>query len=105
MVLYKKKTIKVHDSEEEKEGILNYSDPSSQKYAAVSGYASIENDKLKMLTQWNSTLQSWFPKRLSDPELVMIKVEMESAEIWDSPPCKTVKLLGMAKSIVAGQHY
>lgn len=101
----KQDSFKVHDIERDKEVVLAYSHPTSQRYVVVYGLAAIEKDKLKMLTLWNQTLKNWFPKGLDDPEMVLIKVEVESAEIWDSPPSKMVKLIGMAKSIVTGQHY
>ena len=101
----KKDSFKVHDIESDKDVVLAYSHPTSQRYVVVYGLASIEKDKLKMLTLWNPMLKTWFPQGIDDPEIVLIKVEVESAEIWDSPPSKMVKLIGMVKSIMTGHHY
>jgi general stress protein 26 len=101
----KKDSFKVHEIERDKDIVLTYSHPISQRYVVVYGLGSIEKDKLKMLTLWNPMLKTWFPMGIDDPEIVLIKVEVESAEIWDSPPNTMVKLMGMAKSIVTGHHY
>lgn len=98
-------SLKVHEIEEDKDVNLAYSEPSSQRYISVTGLATVETDKNKMKELWNPTLKAWFPEGLEDPELALIKVEVDSAEIWDAPPSKVVRLAGMAKSIVTGKSY
>lgn len=101
----KKDSVKVHEIELDKEVNLSYADPGSQRYVSVSGFASIEADKLRMMQFWKPTLKAWFPEGLDDPQLTLIKVEVDSAEIWDSPPSKVVKLVGIAKSMMTGKPY
>ena len=33
---------------------------------------------------WNGKLQSWFNKGSDDPELVLLRVELFEAELWQS---------------------
>lgn len=101
----KKDSLKVHDIEADKEVLLTYSHPHKQRYVVVTGFASIENSKFEKVTLWQPSLLTWFPEGVDDPELVLIKVQVESADIWDSPPSKMIKLMGMAKSILTGHHY
>ncbi|MBA2406018.1 MAG: pyridoxamine 5'-phosphate oxidase family protein [Bdellovibrionales bacterium] len=101
----KKDSLKVHDIEEDKEVLLTYSQSTSQKFVVLSGLAAIEKDKFKMVTLWNPELLEWFPKGIDDPELALIKVEVESADIWDSPPGKVEKIVGIAKSLMTGHPY
>ena len=101
----KKESLKVHDIEEEKEILITYAHPASQDYVVIHGLAGIERDKLKIVTLWNSKLKEWFPKGVEDPEMVMIKIDVLNAEIWDAPPSKTGKILGMVKSLVTGHPY
>ena len=67
--------------------------------------SKVSFDKNKMAELWTPTLKAWFPEGLEDPELALIKVEVERAEIWDSPPSKVVKLVGMAKAMMTGKPY
>lgn len=101
----KKESLKVHDIAEEKDILLTYAHPVSQNYVVIHGQAGIERDKLKIVTLWNTKLKEWFPKGVDDPEMIMIKIEVLNAEIWDSPPSKTGRILGMAKSLVTGHPY
>jgi general stress protein 26 len=96
---------KVHDIEEEKEVNLAYANPDSQRYVSVTGRASIKRDKSKMKELWTPTLLAWFPEGLNDPSIALIKVEVEAAEIWDTPPSKVVQIIGMARSLVTGKPY
>ncbi len=96
---------KVHEIEEEKDVSLAYSEPASQRYTAVYGVATISRDKAKMKELWTPPLKAWFPEGLEDPQLTLIRVDVESAEIWDSPPSKVVKLVGMAKAMMTGKPY
>lgn len=98
----RKDSIKVHEIEEDKEVSLSYAEPSSQRYVAIAGFASVELDKEKMKELWTPTLKAWFPDGLEDPELSLIRVHVDNAEIWDSPPSKVVKLVGMARAIMTG---
>jgi len=101
----KKESLKVHDIEEDKEVLLTYANSSSQNYVVINGLAGVERDKLKIVSYWNPSLKEWFPKGIEDTELVMISINIINAEIWDAPPSKMAKLLGVAKSLVTGQHY
>lgn len=101
----RKDSLKVYEIEDEKEVNLAYANPSSQRYVSVTGMASVEFDREQMKELWTPTLKAWFPEGLEDPELALIKVSVTSAEIWDSPPSKVVKLAGMAKAMLTGKPY
>jgi general stress protein 26 len=101
----RKDSLKVHDIVEDKEVSLAYSHPTSQRYVAVNGLATVVSDQNKMRELWTPTLKAWFPEGLADPQIALIKVTVESAEIWDSPPGAVVKLVGMAKAMLTGKPY
>ena len=82
-----------------------YASPDDSTYLSVSGSAQLVDDRAKAESMWNPILKAWFPKGLEDPELVLLKVQVESAEFWDSPSSKIVQLVGFAKAIVTGQPY
>lgn len=84
---------------------LAYADPAKQRYISVQGRAHISQDKEKMRKLWTPTFKAWFPEGIDDPEISLIGVHVESAEIWDSPPSKVVQLVGFMKAAVSGRPY
>ena len=84
---------------------LSYANPDKQQYVSVAGRAFITSDRSRMEELWNPILKAWFPEGLDDPELSLIGVNVESAELWDAPPAKVVQLLGFVKSAVTGKPY
>lgn len=81
---------------------LSYSEPSAQKYVSVSGRAQIVKDREKMEAMWNPFYRAWFPQGLDDPELALLRVSVERAELWDAPPSMVVHVIGAAKAVITG---
>jgi general stress protein 26 len=96
-------TAKVHDIEHAKEINLAYLRPQKQQYLSVSGKASLHRDKKMMKDLWQAELKEWFPQGIDDPDISLIKVDIESAELWDSKPGKVFQLFGKVKSILNGK--
>lgn len=84
---------------------LAYANPDKHQYVSVVGRAFISEDKAKIKELWNPMMKAWFPEGLDDPELSLIGINVESAELWDSPPGKVVQMLGFVKSAVTGKPY
>lgn len=84
---------------------LSYAHPDKHQYVSVTGRAFISQDRSKMQELWNPILKAWFPEGLEDPDLSLIGINVESAELWDSPPAKVVQMLGFVKSAVTGKPY
>lgn len=80
-----------------------YADKSDQRYVSVSGRAEILNDRAKMKELWTPLLKVWFDKDVDDPNLRLIRVDVEKAEYWDSPGGTLVTLLGFVKKAVTGK--
>ncbi|MGE3611050.1 MAG: pyridoxamine 5'-phosphate oxidase family protein [Bacteriovoracaceae bacterium] len=96
---------KNHAIENDQHVNLCYADTNHQRYISISGKAKILIDKSLQEKLWEPTLKSWFPKGLADPDLSLIQVEIESAELWNSPPNKVIQLVGKMKSMVTGKTY
>lgn len=101
----RKDSMKNHDIETDQHVNLAYANPDKQHYVSILGKAFISTDKNKMKELWNPLLKAWFPEGLEDPEISLIGVRVESAEIWDAPPAKVVQLAGFVKSAVTGKPY
>ena len=84
---------------------LSYADVDRQRYVSIAGKANLVHDKAKMEELWNPLMKAWFPKGLEDPEICLLKVQAESAEIWDSPPGMIVRLVGFVEALATGKSY
>jgi general stress protein 26 len=84
---------------------LAYSDPKSQKYVSVSGVAHEVRDREIVKELWNPMYKAWFPNGPEDPNVVALRVDVESAEYWDAPNNKIVYAIGLAKAAMTGQRY
>jgi general stress protein 26 len=82
---------------------VSYADTSAHKYISVSGTAELLNDREKMRELWTPMLKLWFDQGVSDPNLRLIRVEVQRAEYWDSPGGKLVQLLGFVKKAITGR--
>jgi general stress protein 26 len=94
---------KVASIEKDQHVNLAYADPDNQRYVSVAGTASISRDRAMMERLWNPMLKAWFPDGLEDDQIALIRVDVASAEIWDSPPSKVIQLAGFVKAAVTGE--
>ena len=83
---------------------VSFADPGGQRYVSVSGAASLVRDPAKIRDLWHPIFKAWFPNGPDDPDLALIKVNVEQAEYWDSPSGKMVQLAGFVKSLATGQR-
>jgi general stress protein 26 len=96
---------KVGEIDKDRQVNVSYAAPDDNTYVSLSGTARLVRDKAKAEELWNPFLKAWFPKGLEDPELALLRVEVEKAEYWDSPSGKMVQLAGFVKAIVTGHRY
>ncbi len=94
---------KVEEVEQAHNVSISYARPESNTYISISGRAYLVRDKARAKELWNPMLKAWFPKGLDDPELALLRVEVEQAEYWDTPSGKVVAMLGIAKAAITGQ--
>jgi general stress protein 26 len=95
---------KVAEVERTPEVLLTYADEGEQHYVSVEGRASIVRDRGKVAELWSEPLRTWFPKGLDDPSIVLIRVEVDRAEFWDSPSSTVVYLYGYVKALATGER-
>jgi general stress protein 26 len=96
---------KVHEIERDHHVNITYANQSDEVYVSVSGMARLVRDPAKAKELWNPLHKAWFPQGLDDPNLGLLRVDVEKAEYWDSPSSKAVQLVGFAKSIATGKSY
>lgn len=80
-----------------------FADPRAQTYVSVAGRARIVRDRAKAEELWSPMAEAWFPKGLDDPDLALLRVEIEGAEYWDTPSGIAVNLYAFLRSKLTGK--
>jgi general stress protein 26 len=73
-------------------------------YASVYGSASLSNDRAKMRELWDPMVKAWFPQGVEDPNLVLLRLDVERGEYWDSDQNAMLKMFAFAKGIATGRR-
>lgn len=81
---------------------LAYAEPRRDQYVSLSGRCNLVKDRALMEKLWTPALEAWFPEGLEDPELSLLRVQVEKAEYWDVPSSRMVQLAGLVKARVTG---
>ena len=82
-----------------------YAAPDKNRYVSVSGKAAVVHDQAKAKEMWNPLYKAWFPQGLEDPNLALLRVDVEKAEYWDSPSGAVVQMIGFVKAVATGERY
>lgn len=96
---------KVEAIAHDKQVNIAFGSPAKNDFLSLAGRAEVLVDKAKIKELWNPFYLAWFPKGVDDPDICLIKVEIASAEYWDSPNSKIVQVVGLAKAVLTGQQY
>jgi general stress protein 26 len=82
---------------------VSFADVDDHLYVSVSGRAELLRDRAKAEELWNPAVKAWFPQGLDDPHLALLRVQLQSAEYWDTANSKMVTLFAMAKAAITGK--
>ena len=52
---------------------------------------------------WNHLYQAWFPQGLEEPDLALLKVDVERAEYWDAPSGTMAEIAGLLNMPAGGE--
>ncbi len=97
-----KSSPKVHDIDNKPLVNVAFSDPSHQNYVSLAGNAELIVDRQLFEKYWTKAFEAWFPKGLDDPELSLLKINVSSAQYWDSPSSPVAHIAGFIRSKVTG---
>lgn len=65
-------------------------------FARFDGTLVEETSRERLDKQWSDTIEAWFPGGKDDPNLLMLRMELGNAKIWDS----NLGLIGTAKLLL-----
>lgn len=78
---------------------------SRDSWVALTGRATVVHDRAKLEELWNTFAEAWLPGGPGDPDAVLIRVEVEGGEYWDTPGGKISSLISFAKTKLTGDTY
>lgn len=81
----------------------SFSAPDKQRYVSMSGHAQIVRDRQKIEEMWKPELKAWFPKGTDEPDIALLKINVEKAEYWDNPSSMVSHAIGFISSVVTGR--
>jgi general stress protein 26 len=81
---------------------VSYASLAKQDYVSVSGRATLVHDREKMRKLYTKWVEVFFPKGLDDPDLALMRIDIEKAEYWDSPGTAVGRLYALAKGLATG---
>ena len=84
---------------------VNVAVSGSSSWVSLAGIATVVHDDGKKRDLWNKGVEAWFPDGPDADHIVLLRVEGESAEYWDSPGGRVATLLSYATSRVTGRPY
>ena len=76
-------------------------------FACLAGMAQVVEDKVMLDKLWAKDAETWFPGGKSDPDLALLRVDIDCAELWETDTAlegKLKKLLGKTDSGTRGGH-
>jgi general stress protein 26 len=82
---------------------VSFADLEHQRYVSISGTATLVPDRQKMEALWSPWFRTWFPQGLDEPNLTLLKVDVEKAEYWDAPSSTMVRFYGVVKATLTGK--
>jgi general stress protein 26 len=93
----------VADLERDPQVSLTFS--SRDAWVTMTGRGQVVDDRAKLDEVWNTFAEAWLPGGPGDPNAVLIKVDVDQAEYWDTPGGKIASIISLAKTKLTGDTY
>ncbi|MBS7455839.1 pyridoxamine 5'-phosphate oxidase family protein [Coralloluteibacterium stylophorae] len=90
---------KVDELTQHPEVNLGYAEPDKQVYVSVRGTATIERDRALIDDLWTPMAKAFFPEGKDDPDLVVLRVRIESADYWTGSGNFVGRAIGFARAL------
>jgi len=68
-------------------------------FACLDGAVRVDNDPAMIDKLWSRQVEAWFPGGKSDPNLALLRFDIDSAELWEAD----MSLGGMLKMLFGGK--
>ena len=68
-------------------------------FACLHGRVALDNDQGEIDKLWSKQIEAWFPGGRNDPNLALLRFDIDNAELWESD----ISLSGRVKMLFGGQ--
>jgi general stress protein 26 len=79
---------------------LNYVDSKNYRFVTLSGHAALSKDRVTIHELWNPLYKAWFPNGENDPQITVIRVNVDQAEYWEAPANAVIRGYELLKAAV-----
>ena len=93
---------KVDEVKQDEHVTLTFAEPSSSKYIALKGRASVNQDRARIKEMWNPMYKAWFPQGEDDPDIAVLRVDVSEADYWEASSSKLIMRVKYLASAVTG---
>jgi len=80
-----------------------YASASDNSFVSLSGVASLSHDRAAIDAHWDDMLKAWFAGGKDDPNLALLKVDVDQAVYWDAPGSRMVVAFDYLKARLTGK--
>jgi general stress protein 26 len=84
---------------------VNVAYSGSSSWVSIAGTATVVDDPERLGEYWNMFTDAWLEGGPENPENVLVHVEADTAEYWDSPGSKVTQVLNLVKAKVTGERF
>jgi general stress protein 26 len=97
-------TPKVDEVQSHPQVNIAFAEPKSRCYISLSGCGSLVHDRKKLEVLWHADYEEWIPQGLNDPELALLRVDIQRAEYWDERSSAVVQIGDFFRAMITGQR-
>jgi general stress protein 26 len=101
-ILTDDRSAKDHEIAADPEVCLIVIDAGDKAYLSLTAQATVLRDSAKAATLWHESDRTWWPQGPEDPNLRLLRLEPQRAELWDGPASAVAAALELAKSRLTG---
>ncbi len=84
---------------------LAYANPDENRWVSMAGTATASRDQAMIDELWSPFHKAWFPEGKDDPNIMVLRVAVDSIEYWEAASSKMVQVVGLLKALATGQAY
>jgi len=100
-----KNSHKVEEIQQDSHVNIAYANPDKNQWVSVAGTATASRDQATIGELWSPFHKAWFPEGKDDPNISVVRVDVESVEYWEAASSEMVQVAGLIKALVTGESY
>jgi general stress protein 26 len=88
---------KVEQADRDQQVGVRFAKPDADRFSALAGTEQMAHDRRRIDDYWNGVLSAWFGNGTNYPDLALLKVAVEGADIWEGLANPVSRFVGLAK--------